>query len=205
MCERELSDIDAISIVGFEREYLDGLLEVAAYRKSGQRLFVLFLGSTIGNFDRPAGVKFLGAVRSILQPGDALLLGADLEKSSAQLLGAYDDELGVTAAFNLNLLARTNRELGADFDLLHFAHLAKINPVARSVEMHLQSKRMQVVNIPGAEVSIEFQEGETIWTESSHKYSAEEIVETARDAGFRCECQWIDEQWPFSENLLIAE
>jgi dimethylhistidine N-methyltransferase len=205
MCERELSDIDAISIVGFEREYLDGLLEVAAYRKSGQRLFVLFLGSTIGNFDRPAGVKFLGAVRSILQPGDALLLGADLEKSSAQLLGAYDDELGVTAAFNLNLLARTNRELGADFDLQHFAHLAKINPVARSVEMHLQSKRMQVVNIPAAEVSIEFQEGETIWTESSHKYSAEEIVETARDAGFRCECQWIDEQWPFSENLLIAE
>ena len=205
MCERELSDIDAISIVGFEREYLDGLLEVAAYRKSGQRLFVLFLGSTIGNFDRPAGVKFLSAVRSILQPGDSLLLGADLEKSNAQLLGAYDDELGVTAAFNLNLLARTNRELGADFDLLHFAHLAKINPVARSVEMHLQSKRMQVVNIPAAEVSIEFQEGETIWTESSHKYSAEEIVETARDAGFRCECQWIDEQWPFSENLLIAE
>jgi L-histidine Nalpha-methyltransferase len=205
MCERELSDIDAISIVGFEREYLDGLLEVAAYRKSGQRLFVLFLGSTIGNFDRPAGVKFLGAVRSILQSGDSLLLGADLEKSSAQLLGAYDDELGVTAAFNLNLLARTNRELGADFDLLHFTHLAKINPVARSVEMHLQSKRMQVVNIPAAEVSIEFQEGETIWTESSHKYSAEEIVETAREAGFRCECQWIDEQWPFSENLLIAE
>jgi L-histidine N-alpha-methyltransferase len=205
MCERELSDIDAISIVGFEREYLDGLLEVAAYRKSGQRLFVLFLGSTIGNFDRPAGVKFLGAVRSILQSGDSLLLGADLEKSSAQLLGAYDDELGVTAAFNLNLLARTNRELGADFNLLHFAHLAKINPVARSIEMHLQSKRMQVVNIPAAEVSIEFQEGETIWTESSHKYSAEEIVETARDAGFRCESQWIDEQWPFSENLLIAE
>jgi uncharacterized SAM-dependent methyltransferase len=205
MCERELSDIDAISIVGFEREYLDGLLEVASYRKSGQRLFVLFLGSTIGNFDRPAGVKFLGAVRSILQPGDSLLLGADLEKPAAQLLGAYDDELGVTAAFNLNLLARTNRELGADFDLREFAHLAKINYDVRSVEMHLQSQRRQVVSIPAAEVSIEFEEGETIWTESSHKYSAEEIVETARDAGFRCEAQWIDEQWPFSENLLIAE
>jgi dimethylhistidine N-methyltransferase len=205
MCERELSDIDAISILGFEREYLDGLLEVASYRKSGQRLFVLFLGSTIGNFDRPAGVKFLGSVRSILQPGDSLLLGADLEKPSAQLLGAYDDELGVTAAFNLNLLARTNRELGANFDLLHFTHLAKINPHARSIEMHLKSKRKQTVSIPAAEVSVEFQEGETIWTESSHKYSAEEIVETARDAGFRCECQWIDERWPFSENLLIAE
>jgi len=205
MCERELSDIDAISIVGFEREYLDGLLEVASYRKSGQRLVVLFLGSTIGNFDRPAGVKFLGAVRSILQPGDSLLLGADLEKPAAQLLGAYDDELGVTAAFNLNLLARTNRELGADFNLREFTHLAKINYDVRSVEMHLQSQRRQVVSIPAAEVSIQFEEGETIWTESSHKYSAEEIVETARDAGFRCEAQWIDEQWPFSENLLIAE
>src|SRR5271165_2185641 len=102
MCERELSDIDAISIVGFEREYLDGLLEVAAQRKSGQRLFVLFLGSTIGNFDRPAGAKFLSEVRRILQTGDSLLLGADLEKPAAQLLAAYDDELGVTAAFNLN-------------------------------------------------------------------------------------------------------
>ncbi len=205
MCERELSDIDAISIVGFEREYLDGLLEVASYRKIGQRLCVLFLGSTIGNFDRPAGVKFLGSVRSILQPGDALLLGADLEKPMAQLLGAYDDELGVTASFNLNILARINRELGADFDLREFAHLAKINPEVRSVEMHLRSKRRQVVNVPGAEIAIEFEEGETIWTESSHKYSAREIVETAREAGFRCECQWIDEKWPFSENLLIAE
>jgi dimethylhistidine N-methyltransferase len=205
MCERELSDIDSISIVGFEREYLDGLLEVASYRKIGQHLFVLFLGSTIGNFDRPAGVKFLGAVRSILQPGDSLLMGADLEKSSAELLGAYDDELGVTAAFNLNILARVNRELSADFDLREFEHLAKINPVARSVEMHLKSKRKQVVEIPAAEISVEFQEGETIWTESSHKYSAEEIVNTAREAGFRCERQWIDERWPFSENLLIAE
>lgn len=205
MCERELSDIEAISIVGFEREYLDGLLEVASYRKIGQRLCVLFLGSTIGNFDRPAGVKFLGSVRSILQPGDALLLGADLEKPTAQLLGAYDDELGVTAAFNLNMLARTNRELGADFDLREFTHLAKINSEVRSVEMHLRSKRRQVVNIPAAEVAVEFEEGETIWTESSHKYSAVEIVDTAREAGFRCECQWIDEKWPFSENLLIAE
>jgi L-histidine Nalpha-methyltransferase len=205
MCERELRDIDAISIVGFEREYLDGLLEVAAYRKSGQRLFVLFLGSTIGNFDRAAGEKFLAGVRGILEPGDSLLLGTDLEKSSAQLIGAYDDELGVTAAFNLNLLGRVNRELGADFDLREFAHLARINDEARSVEMHLRSKRRQIVSIPVADVVVEFQEGETIWTESSHKYSAGEVVETARAAGFRCEVQWIDEQWPFAENLLIAE
>jgi L-histidine Nalpha-methyltransferase len=205
MCERELSDIDAISIVGFEREYLDGLLEVAAYRKSGQRLFVLFLGSTIGNFDRPAGLKFLADVRRILEPGDSLLLGTDLEKPSAQLIAAYDDELGVTAAFNLNLLSRVNRELGADFDLREFAHVARINSEERSVEMHLESKRRQIVSIPAAEVVVELLEGETIWTESSHKYSAHDVIETARQAGFRCDVQWIDEQWPFAENLLIAE
>ncbi len=204
MCERELGDIDSISIVGFEREYLDGLLEVTGYREDAQRLLVLFLGSTIGNFDRPAGMKFLGQVRRILEPGDCLLLGTDLEKPAEQLLRAYDDELGVTAAFNLNLLARINRELGANFDLRQFAHVAKINEKARSVEMHLESRRLQRVKVPAAHVTIEFQEGETIWTESSHKYSAMEMFKTAREAGFRCEAQWIDAKWPFAENLLVA-
>ena len=205
MCERELGNIDSISILGFEREYLDGLLDVAAYRQSGQRLLVLFLGSTIGNFDRRAGVKFLTEVRRILEPGDSLLLGTDLEKPSAQLLRAYDDDLGVTAAFNLNLLARINRELEADFDLTQFAHVARINHDARSVEMHLRSACRQTVSIPAAEVVVEFLEGETIWTESSHKYSADEIFSTAREAGFQCEAQWIDEPWPFAESLLIAK
>jgi len=205
MCQRELSDIDSLSIVGFEREYLDGLLEVAAHRQRGQHLFVLFLGSTIGNFDRPAGVKFLAEVRRILEPGDSLLLGTDLEKSSAQLLKAYDDELGVTAAFNLNLLARINRELDADFDLGQFVHTARINREARSVEMHLRSKCRQTVRIPAVDLRVEFLEGETIWTESSHKYSVDEVFQMARNAGFSCQAQWIDEQWPFAESLLIAE
>jgi dimethylhistidine N-methyltransferase len=205
MCERELGDIDSISILGFEREYLDGLLEVAAQRKDGQGFLVLFLGSTIGNFDRPAGVKFLAEVRRILEPGDSLLLGTDLEKPRAQVLAAYDDELGVTAAFNLNLLARINRELDADFDLGQFSHVARINPEARSVEMHLRSRRRQTVSIPAADLRVELLEGETIWTESSHKYSTEEIFQMARDAGFHCEAQWIDEQWPFAENLLTAK
>jgi dimethylhistidine N-methyltransferase len=205
MCERELSDIDSISILGFEREYLDGLLEVAAQRRAGQHLLVLFLGSTIGNFDRPAGIQFLAEVRRILQPGDSLLLGTDLLKSSAQLLGAYDDELGVTAAFNLNLLVRINRELDANFDLAQFEHVARINHTERSVEMHLQSKRRQTVKIEAAGLSVELLEGETIWTESSHKYSPEEVIDMARATGFRCDAQWIDHQWPFAENLLIAE
>jgi L-histidine N-alpha-methyltransferase len=205
MCARELGDIDSISIVGFEREYLDGLLEVAAQRRRGQHLLVLFLGSTIGNFDRPAGVNFLREVRRILEPGDAMLLGTDLEKSSAQLTAAYDDPLGVTAAFNLNLLARINRQLDAGFDLNQFKHVARINHEARSVEMHVRSTRRQTVNIPGAELLIEFGENETIWTESSHKYSAEEVFQIARDSGFSCRAQWIDEEWPFAESLLIAE
>ena len=204
MCEKELRDIDHVSILGFEREYLDGLLEVAAYRKPGHRLLVLFLGSTIGNFDRPAAIDFLSEVRCILQPGDGLLLGTDLEKPTSQLLAAYDDELGVTGAFNLNLLARANRELGADFDLSHFEHVAKINPDARSVEMHLRSTRRQMVNIPMAEMAVEFEDGETIWTESSHKYTAAEVFDIARRCGFRCEMQWVDQEWTFAENLLVA-
>ena len=205
MCERELRDIESISIVGFEREYLDGLLEVAAHRSTGQHLLVLFLGSTIGNFDRSAGIRFLVEVRRILQPGDSLLLGTDLEKSGVQLLAAYDDALGVTAAFNLNLLARINSELDADFDLAQFKHVARINHEARSVEMHLRSMCRQTVHVPAAELLVEFLAGETIWTESSHKYSPQEVFSMASTAGFRCEAQWIDEQWPFAENLLIAE
>jgi dimethylhistidine N-methyltransferase len=205
MCERELSDIDSVSILGFEREYLDGLHEVAGQRRPGQHLLVLFLGSTIGNFDRMAGLKFLNQVRRILKPGDSLLLGTDLLKPEAQLISAYDDELGVTAAFNLNLLSRINRELEANFDLAHFEHVAKINHLSRSVEMHLRSTSQQVVDIPAAGIRVAFQEGETIWTESSHKYSPADVIEMARTAGFRCDAQWVDEEWPFAENLLIAE
>lgn len=204
MCERELSDIDHISIVGFEREYLDGLLEVAARRKCNEHLLVLFLGSTVGNFDRQAGVSFLAEVRRILESGDFLLLGTDLEKPIPQLLQAYDDPLGVTAAFNLNLLARINRELDGNFDLSQFAHEARVNPEVRSVEMHLRSKRRQTIRIGAAGVSIEFQEGETIWTESSHKYAIDEIPKMAEAAGFQCQAQWMDQQWPFAENLLVA-
>lgn len=205
MCARELGDIEHISIVGFEREYLDGLREVASHRQDGEHLLVLFLGSTIGNFDGAADVKFLREVRRILQPGDALLLGTDLIKPTPQMLDAYDDRLGVTAAFNLNLLARINRELGADFELSQFAHEARFNPETRSIEMHLRSRGSQTVGIPRAGLNVNFREGETIWTESSHKYSTEEIFQMARDAGFCCEAQWVDQEWPFAENLLSAE
>ena len=205
MCARELSDIDHISIVGFESEYLDGLLEVADNRRPGEQLLVLFLGSTIGNFDRPADVKFLRAVRRILRPGDALLLGTDLLKPIPQMLDAYDDSLGVTAAFNLNLLGRINRELGANFVLSQFKHEARFNPETRSIEMHLRSERNQNVTISRAGLTVTFRGGETIWTESSHKYSQPELLQLAMAAGFRCEQQWVDDEWPFAETLLVVE
>jgi dimethylhistidine N-methyltransferase len=204
MCERELGDIDSISIVGFEREYLDGLLEVAARRQAGESLLVLFLGSTIGNFNRAAGTSFLNGVRQILQPRDMLLLGTDLEKPWPQLQLAYDDPLGVTAAFNLNLLARINRELDADFELHQFQHEARFNPEERAVEMHLRSLRAQSVRIEAADLTVEFDAGETIWTESSHKYSLDDVWQIAEQAGFYCEAQWLDRDWPFAENLLVA-
>ena len=202
MCRRELGDVDSLSIVGFEREYLDGLLEVAARRARDQHILVLFLGSTIGNFDRPAGSRFLAEIRRILAPGDALLLGTDLEKPVPVLLDAYDDPLGVTAAFNLNLLARINRELGADFHLDQFEHVARFNPRARSIEMHLRSLCNQKVTILESNLTVFLEESETIWTESSHKYSTEELFTIAEEAGFRCAAQWIDREWPFAENLL---
>jgi dimethylhistidine N-methyltransferase len=204
MCHRELGDLECISIVGFEREYLDGLLEVAARREDGEHLFVLFLGSTIGNFDHPAGIEFLKGVRRILIPGDGMLLGTDMQKPIPQLIQAYDDSLGVTAAFNLNLLARINRELDANFDLRQFDHEARFNGETGSVEMHLRSGREQTVSIVDAGVSVQFGEGETIWTESSHKFSHHEILQLAMASGFRCQAQWVDGEWPFAENLLTA-
>ena len=204
-CEHELGQIACVSIVGFERTYLDGLLAAAARRNENDHLLVLFLGSTIGNFDRDAAERFLKDIRRILFPGDALLMGTDLEKPLPQLLAAYDDPLGVTAAFNLNILGRINRELGADFDLGSFRHEACYNAAEQRVEMHLRSLREQIVAIPAAGCSVLFLPDETIWTESSHKYRAADISGLARRNGFRCDAQWIDAEWPFAQNLLVAE
>jgi len=204
-CEKELGQIDLVSVLGYEQPYLEGLRSVAAGRSEGDHILVLFLGSTIGNFDRGAGDAFLREVRATLRPRDALLLGTDLEKEVELQLLAYDDPAGVTSAFNLNLLARINRELGADFDLSCFRHEARWNYADHRIEMHLRSTRRQGVRIPAANLRVVLNEDETIWTESSHKYKAEEIPEMASRTGFRCEAQWLDSEWPFAQNLLIAE
>src|SRR5712664_3509484 len=203
-CEKELGHIDLVSLVGFEQPYLEGLRAVADGRGEHDHLLVLFLGSTIGNFDRDASEMFLREMREILRSRDALLLGTDLEKDAGLQLLAYDDPAGVTAAFNLNLLARINRELGADFELSCFRHEARWNRVERRIEMHLRSTCRQTVHVPAANLRFMLEEDETIWTESSHKYRAEEIPEMAARTGFRCDGQWIDREWPFTQNLLIA-
>jgi uncharacterized SAM-dependent methyltransferase len=127
-----------------------------------------------------------------------------LEKPFHQLLPAYDDPLGVTASFNLNLLARINRELGGNFDLRAFRHEARFNQQEKSIEMHLRSLQRQTVRIDASGLEVDFGDGETIWTESSHKYSLNDIWKLAEQAGFRCEAQWVDREWPFAESLLIA-
>ena len=201
-CAQELAPLGAV--IPIEASYLDGLRQVAESRARGQTLLTLFLGSTIGNFEPEAAIDFLLAVRLVLQPGDALLLGTDLVKPVNQMLTAYDDPAGVTAAFNKNLLARINRELDADFDLRQFEHVARYTPEAQRIEMHLRSKLYQIVSVKRADLIVDFVPNETICTEACHKFLPEQIATIARTSGFRVEAQWIDEEWAFAENLLIA-
>ena len=203
-CQQELGQMDFISIVGFERAYLDGLAEVAARRRPGEHMLVLFLGSTIGNFDRPAGDQFLREVRRKLQKGDALLLATDLEKPVPQLLRAYDDFAGVTAAFNKNILARINRELDANFDLARFEHVVRWDESERRIEMHLRSTGWQHIHIRRAGFGFTLRAAETVWTESSHKYSSIDVVNMGERTGYRCVRQWFDSEWPLAHNLFLA-
>ena len=168
------------------------------------RTVVLFLGSTIGNFEPDAAIAMLRELRNALSPGDALLLGADLRKSKSILEPAYDDALGVTAAFNLNLLARINRELGGTFALDAFRHRAFYDEALGRVEMHLVSKRAQRVRIDAIETEIALAEGETIHTESSYKHDATTLATLASEAGFRIEKTWADARRWFADVLMVV-
>ncbi len=201
-CELEIGQVRGVTVVGYEEPYLDGLrAALPAERPDSNPALVLFLGSSVGNFDRPAADEFLRQIRALMRPGDALLLETDLVKPTEQLLSAYADPIGLTAAFNLNLLARLNRELGADFDLSQFEHLARYNPQHGRIEMHLRSRIEQRVHIPAAQIEVSFAAGETIWTENSHKYRPEDLDPMARRTGFAPRARWTDESWPFAQNL----
>lgn len=201
-CEHALSDLASVKpLLG---DYLDGLERASHGRKAGQQLLVMFLGSTIGNFSREQAVTFLQQVKDLLLSGDLLLLGADLVKDEQTMIVAYDDPTGVTAAFNLNLLGRINRELDADFDLSSFRHEARWNAVESRIEMHLVSLRDQSVSIHGLDLVVQFQQNESIWTESSHKFELDGLLGFARQTGFEVVQTWVDGQWPFAECLWRA-
>ncbi|WP_420345148.1 L-histidine N(alpha)-methyltransferase [Pelagibius sp.] len=162
-----------------------------------------FPGSTIGNFEPEEAVAFLTRLRSFLGDGARLLIGADLQKDPARLEVAYDDAKGVTAAFNLNLLERFNRELGGDFDLEAFRHEAHYDVDLGRIEMHLVSLRDQTVTLGGRRIA--FAAGETIHTENSYKYTLESFAALARRSGWRGEASWTDPENLFSVHLLIAD
>ncbi len=197
-----LGAFEGIDVFTHQTLYEDGLEEVRRRPTHKGRTLALFLGSNIGNFDLPAAESLLRRIRRALGSGDAFLLGADLVKPERDLLLAYDDPLGVTAAFNCNLLVRLNRELGADIDLGSFEHRAEWHPEHSRVEMHLVSRRPQRVRIPAAGLDFTMKDGDAIWTESSYKYEPEDLVAMLARAGFRRRDQWIDGQARFALTLV---
>jgi probable methyltransferase len=168
------------------------------------RTTVLFLGSSIGNLPLEEAESMFTSLRSALRPGDSLFLGADRKKSASILEPAYDDALGVTAAFNRNLLLRMNRELGANFDLHSFAHRAFFNAAQSRIEMHLVSSCAQRVRLDALDLEVEFREGETIHTENSYKYDDETLAMLAARSGFTVEARWLDSREWFVDLLLVA-
>lgn len=198
-CSRELGGI--VPIRAHHGSYVAGVRSLRNARQRGVPLLLLFLGSSIGNFDHNERTTLLAELRSELLPRDCLLFGFDLVKSKSRLITAYNDPAGVTAAFNRNVLGRVNRELGAEFDLATFSHSARYDECNRRVEMHLVARRSQCVRIPGAGGVCRLGEGDTIWTESAYKFSVREIREMMQEAGFAQLDHWIDEEWPLLEGL----
>ena len=172
----------------------------ALNRISGRKL-VLYIGSSIGNFELDESVRMLRRIRRSLRSGDALLLGADFAKSPKILLPAYDDAQGVTAAFNKNILARLNRELDADFDLDAFRHVALWNKRCSRMEIYLESERAHRVFLPVIDLDIEFAAGERMHTENSYKYTMGMIEAIFRESGFMLESTWQDRQNWFGVHL----
>ncbi|HST52393.1 MAG TPA: L-histidine N(alpha)-methyltransferase [Pyrinomonadaceae bacterium] len=199
-----LQDYAALTVNAYAGDYDAALPLVGAELDDESRALVLFLGSNVGNFDRVEARDFLRRLRGVLREGDCLLLGADLKKDPAVLEAAYDDALGVTAAFNLNLLARINRELEADFDLRSFRHVALYDAAEGRVEMHLESTRAQVVSVRALDILINFDAGERIHTENSYKYDLSELSALAGATGFARVQTWLDAGERFSSNLFVA-
>lgn len=194
-----------LRITGYAADYFTALQKLGDEPAGAGPTVALFLGSNIGNFAFEDALFFLSKVRGILRRGDALLLGADLKKSAELLVPAYDDALGVTAAFNLNVLVRMNRELGADFDLSKFEHRALYNEECGRIEMHLVSRVAQRVTLGALQLEVEFERGESIHSESSYKYGLDDLAGLARRTGFNLGRSWFDSEHRFSFNLFEVD
>ncbi|HYZ85969.1 MAG TPA: L-histidine N(alpha)-methyltransferase [Bryobacteraceae bacterium] len=204
--ERAKLELNTVcGVVPVEARYLDGLLQVLLRRNRGESVLLLFLGSTIGNFEGEEAVRFLRTLREMLVSGDALLLGADLVKPERMFLDAYDDPTGVSAAFTLNLLGRINRELGADFELRSFRHEAEYNISEQRVEIFATSTKKQTVRIKALDLTVHFEQNERILTEYSHKYTIGDLRALASQSGFAHKDAWIDHEWPFAECLWTVD
>ena len=190
-----LADYPSMSIEALVTDYLDGL---NALPNTRPRL-VLFLGSNLGNFSPTEQAELFQRLAASLHPGDQFLLGLDLRKSVEVLEAAYNDAAGVTADFNLNILRHINRELQADFQLAQFSHLAFYNQELHQIEMHLKSEVAQKVTIAALDLAVSFRAGETIHTEISRKFDAQEVKEQLAGYGFRFQSEWTD---PDSRFLL---
>ena len=198
-----LGEYDRLRVHAVSADFRDPACAFAALPPAA-RTVVLFLGSTIGNLDPGEAAGMLRNLRTALTPGDALLLGVDLRKAKTVLEPAYDDALGVTAAFNLNLLQRINRELGGHFALHRFAHLAFYDQEAGRIEMHLVARERMGVRIDALDLDVAFEEGETIHTESSWKHDEASVAALAGESGFAVEKRWMDGRGYFADVLLVA-
>jgi dimethylhistidine N-methyltransferase len=199
-----LQSYPRLRIAAYASDYDSALEHLRDTKKSRGRTLALFLGSNIGNFDVAEAQTFLRTLRGVLRAGDALLLGADLKKERAVLEAAYDDALGVTAAFNLNLLARINRELQADFNLRAFRHVAVYHEAAGRIEVYIESRNAQSVRVGALDLEISFAAGERIHTENSYKYDLAQLSQLAAETGYRRAQTWLDRAERFSANLFVA-
>jgi dimethylhistidine N-methyltransferase len=199
-CARLRSEFPRLSVLPVRSDYTREI--VLPPQAGAGRRTVYFPGSTIGNFTLSEAREFLLRLGRLTGPGGQLLIGFDLQKDPARIHAAYNDARGVTAAFNKNLLVRLNRELAADFDLDLFEHRAFYDPAAGRIEMHLSSRARQTVIVAGEPVR--FEQGETILTEYSYKYTLEGFADLANSAGFRIERTWTDPERLFCVELLVA-
>lgn len=199
VCEKEIGELCEVQPICLD--WTTALEEISRTRRFSEPMLLMFLGSSVGNLERHTLPEFFRSVRGQLQAGDFLLLGADLVKDVDRMLAAYDDPTGVTAAFNLNLLGRINRELDGDIDISGFAHEVRWNAEERRIEMHLLACRDQQITCRAIDATFCFSAGETIWTESSHKFTEDELSTLAHHTGFTPISAWIDSEWPLAEVL----